>query len=511
MSVSAEASATPATEPSTALQRALVLFTLTFVTMLYAMTVTIANVSLPQMQGSLSATQDQIAWVVTFNIVATAVATPMAGWGAARLGRRRLMIYAVLGFGIASVLCGLAGSVEELVFYRILQGACGAPLVPLSQAIVVDTYPKHQHGPATAIWGTGVILGPIIAPAIGGILSEAYSWRWVFFMIVPFALVSLIGVLAFIRERGEARRVRLDWTGFLALSVALASLQLMLDRGERNNWFDSPEIMIEAGLALAAFYVFVVHSLTTDEPFLKPALLRDRNFAIGILLVLLFGMLNFTPITLLPTMLQDLQDFPDSIIGLVLSARGAGTLVGFVFMIFASRLDPRIPMLAGFAMQAYAGWVMVGFDINVNLFDVLWTAALQGLGVGLIWVPLSVVTFATLAPKYVPEGTAVFHLLRNIGSSIHISLSIALVIRAGKINYAELVEHLSPYNESFRLPWVLGGWGTATPQQLGALSGEAARQATMIGYLDAFYFFAVTSAVAIPLVFLVRWKRKPAT
>ncbi len=496
---------------STALQRAFILFTLTFVTMLYAMTVTIANVSLPQMQGSLSATQDQIAWVVTFNIVATAVATPTAGWLAARLGRRRLMIYAVLGFAVASVLCGLATSVEELVLYRIAQGAFGAPLVPLSQAVVVDTYPKHQHGPATAIWGVGVILGPIIAPALGGVLSEAYSWRWVFFMIVPFALVSLIGVLAFIHDRGESKRIRLDWTGFLALAVAVSAFQLMLDRGERNDWFQSSETLIEAGLALAGLYVFVVHSLTAKEPFLKPRLLRDRNFAIGIVIVLLFGMLNFTPITLLPNLLQDLQDYPDSIIGLVLSARGVGTFAGFVFMIFASRLDPRIPMVTGFLLQAYAGWVMVGFDINVTTWDVLWTAALQGLGVGLIWVPLSVVAFSTLAPEHVPEGTAIFHLLRNIGSSIHISLSVTLVIRAAKVNYADMVEHISPYNEALDLPWVTGAWGTGSLAQLEALSDETMRQATMIGYLDAFYFFAVTAVVAVPLIFLVRWKPRRAT
>jgi DHA2 family multidrug resistance protein len=491
---------------ATALQRTYILTTLTFVTMLYAMTVTIANVSLPQMQGALSATQDQIAWVVTFNIVATAVATPMAGWLATRLGRRRLMIYAVVGFAIASLLCGLATSIEELVLYRIAQGACGAPLVPLSQAIVVDTFPKRQHGPATAIWGVGVILGPIIAPALGGHLSEAYSWRWVFFMIVPFALVSLVGVLAFIRDHTAARRVALDWTGFLALALAIAAFQLMLDRGERNDWFQSGETLVEAGLALAGLYVFVMHSLTADKPFLNPQLLRDRNFTVGIAIVLIFGMLNFTPITLLPTLLQNLQGYPDSIIGLVLSARGVGTLAGFVFMVFASRLDPRIPMLVGFLLQAYAGWVMFGFDINVPLWSVLWTAAVQGLGVGLIWVPLSVVTFSTLAPAYVPEGTAIFHLLRNIGSSIHISLSITLVIRATKLNYAAMVEFISPYNETFDLPWARGAWGTGSLEQLKALSAETQRQATMIGYLDAFYFFAVTATLAVPLVFLIRWR-----
>ncbi|MCG8359728.1 MAG: DHA2 family efflux MFS transporter permease subunit, partial [Kiloniellales bacterium] len=401
-------------------------------------------------------------------------------------------------------------SLETLVLFRIAQGACGAPLVPLSQAIVVDTYPRHQHGPATAVWGTGVIIGPIVAPALGGVLSEAYSWRWVFFMIVPFALVALLGVLAFIRDSQKGRRIGLDWTGFLALAVAVAAFQLMLDRGERNDWFQSGEILIEAGLALAGLYVFIAHSLTAEKPFLSPLLLRDRNFVIGIVIVLLFGMLNFTPITLLPTLMQDLQGYPDSVIGLVLSARGAGTFVGFVIMVFAGRLDPRIPMALGFALQAYAGWVMAGFDVNVSQWDVLWTTAVQGLGVGFIWVPLSVITFSTLAPQHVPEGTAIYHLLRNIGSSIHISLSVALVIRSAKVNYADLVAFISPYNESFDLPWARGAWSTESVKQLQSLSEETFRQATMIGYLNAFWLFSATAALAIPLVFMVRWRGRPA-
>ena len=491
----------------TPLRRAFILLTVTLVTMLYAMTVTIANVALPQMQGSLSATQDQIAWVVTFNIVATAVATPMAGWLVARLGRRRLMILCVVGFAAASLLCGLAGSVEELVLYRIIQGACGAPLVPVSQAIVLDTFPKRQHGPVTAIWGVGVILGPIIAPTLGGYLSETYSWRWVFFMIVPFALVSLAGVLVFITDRRQGARLRLDWTGFLALAVAVASLQLMLDRGERNDWFQSSEILVYAGLTLAALYVFVAHSLTADRPFLNPRLLRDRNFAIGLVIALIFGMLNFTPITLLPTLLQNLRGYPDSVIGLVLASRGVGTLVGFAIMIFAARVDPRVPLFIGFVLQAVAGWAMLQFDINLTTGDVLWTTALQGLGVGLIWVPLSVITFSTLAPEFVPDGTAIFHLLRNIGSSIHISLSIALVLRSAKVNYAEMAEHISPFNETLSLPWVRGLWGTDSPSGLAALSNEILRQATMIGYLNSFALFALTALVALPLIFFVRWRR----
>ncbi len=492
--------------PSTRLSRSLILLTLTMVTMLYAMTVTIANVALPKMQGSLSATQDQIAWVVTFNIVATAVVTPLSGWLAARLGRRPLMIWAVIGFAIASLLCGTATSVEELVFYRILQGACGAPLVPLSQAILLDTFPRKQHGPATAIFGVGVILGPIIAPTLGGYLSETYGWRWVFFMIVPFALVSLLGVWAFIVEHRVAR-TRLDWTGFLALAVAIAALQLVLDRGERNDWFDSAEIIVEAGLALGAFYVFVVHSLTAERPFFNPKMLRNRNFAVGLVIALIFGMLNFTPITLLPTLLQNLRGYPDTVIGLVLSARGVGTLVGFAFMIFASRMDPRIPLGVGLFLQAYAGWTMAQFDINLTTWGVIWTTAIQGLGVGLMWVPLSMIALSTLPPDQRPDGTAFFHLLRNIGSSIFISLSIALVIRSTKVSYAGMVEQISPFNENLRLPWVTGAWSIESTAELMALSAEVLRQATMIGYLNSFLAFALVALVALPLVFLAKWHR----
>ncbi len=495
-----------AAAPTTRLNRAFILMTLTMVTMLYAMTVTIANVALPKIQGSLSATQDQIAWVVTFNIVAAAMATPMSGWLAARLGRRHLMIFAVIGFAAASVLCGLADSVGELVFYRVLQGAFGAPLVPISQAILLDTYPRHQHGTATAIWGVGVILGPIIAPSLGGYLSEAYSWRWVFFMIVPFACVSLVGVLVFITDRDRSRRIRLDWIGFLALSVAIGSFQLMLDRGERNDWFASREIMIEAGLALSGLYVFVTHSLTASKPFLNPGLLRNRNFTLGLIIALIFGMLNFTPITLLPTLLQNLRDYPESIIGLILSARGVGTLAGFMIMIFANRVDPRIPLACGLVLQAIAGWAMVHFSINLTTWGVIWTTALQGLGVGLIWVPLSIITLSTLPSKHLPDGTAMYHLLRNIGSSIYISLSIALVLRTSKISYAGLIENISPFNENLMLPWVSGAWGVGSQSQLMALSAETMRQATMIGYLNSFYLFAVTALVALPLVLMVRWR-----
>ena len=490
-----------------ALERALVLATCTAVTFLYAMTVTIVNVSLPQMQGALSASPDQIAWVVTANIVAAAVMTPLTGWLTSRFGRRRLCNVCVLGFGAASLGCGLADSLPELVLFRALQGGIGAPLIPLSQAIVLDTYPKHRHGTVIALFGMGSVLGPIVGPVAGGWLAEAYNWRWVFFMIVPFALLVLIGTIAFIRDREAGSKVRLDWLGFLLLATALAATQLMLDRGERADWFDSAEIVAWATLAGLAIYTFIVHSATAERPFLDRRLIADRNFAIGIVLMFVFGMLNITPMTLLPPMLQGVSGYPDSVIGFVLGARGLGTMLGFFLMIYASRLDARAMIVLGFLLQALAGWQLAHLDVNPSTADVFWPMALQGLGVGVLWVPITIVSFSTLEPRYFSEASAVFHMVRNIGSSMHISLSIALAVHMTRTGYAELAERVTPYSAAMTMPWVNGAWNLEDARGLAALSREMARQAAMIGYLDAFVFFIATSLVVLPLVLFIRVRR----
>lgn len=489
--------------------RAMILGTLTMVTMLYAMTVTIANVSLPQMQGSLSATTDQIALVVTFNIIATAVATPMTGWLAARFSRRAILVWGVIGFTCASLACGLATSLEGLVLFRILQGAFGAPLVPLSQAIVMDSYPREKQASAMAVFGMGVVVGPVLAPTVGGYLSELYNWRWVFFMIVPCGLVALAGVIVYIQDRSRAGASHLDWTGFLTLSVFIASFQFMLDQGERMDWFDSGTILMCAALASLALYVFIAHSVTADRPFLNPKLLTDRNYTLGLLIVFVFGMLNFTPTTLLPPLMQGVRGYPDSIIGLVLGARGVGTLGGFFLMFWANKFDPRFLLITGFACQGVAGWTMAHFSVDMTTWGVLWTSCLQGFGVGVIWVPLTLVTFATLDKRHTAEATAIFHLVRNFGSSIFISLSIALALHSARESYANLTVNASPLNEALSMQgglfrtWSLDGVGA-----LAGLSREMGRQALMIGYLNAFMLFAITSFAVIPLVLMVRVVRR---
>lgn len=492
-----------------AFTRAMILTTLTLVTTLYAMTVTIANVSLPQMQGTLSATTDQIALVVTFNIIATAIATPMTGWLAARFSRRAILVWGVVGFTCASLACGLATSLEALVLFRVLQGAFGAPLVPLSQAIVMDSYPREKQAAAMAIFGMGVVVGPVLAPTLGGYLSEMYNWRWVFFMIVPFGLAALAGVLVYIQDRNRAGAAHLDWTGFLALSVFIASFQFMLDQGERLDWFGSGTILMCAALAGLAIYVFVAHSATAERPFLNPKLLADRNYALGLVIVFVFGMLNFTPTTLLPPLLQGVRGYPDSVIGMVLGARGVGTLAGFFLMFWADRLDPRAWLVAGFACQGYSGWVLAHVSVDMTTWGVLWTSCLQGFGVGIIWVPLTLVTFATLDKRSTAEATAIFHLVRNFGSSIFISASITVALRTARVSYSELSVNASPLNAALAMQDSLfSTWSLDDTAAIASLAREIARQSTMIGYLNAFHMFELTALSVIPLVLLVRVPRR---
>lgn len=492
----------------TAIQRWAILACIVLSGTLYSLAILVVSVLLPQMQGSLSATQDQISWAMTFNILATAVVTPMTGWLTARFGRRSVMLWCTFGFTAATLGCGLSDSLLTMVLWRIVQGGCGAPLVPLGQAVILDTFPREQHGKVTAIFGMGVVVGPVIGPALGGYLAELYNWRWAFYMIVPLGLAALFGLMLFLTDKGKEANARLDWTGFMALSIAVICLQLMLSRGQRHDWFDSPEIIIEAAVAVLAFYIFIAHTFTAARPFLNPKLLLDRNYAVGLVVVTVYGMLNFTPMVLLPPMLQDLLGFPDSAIGLILGFRGVGAVGGFFAAMWISKLDPRVGMCLGYSMQAVSGWFMAGFDMDVTIADVAVHSIVQGLAVGIIWVPLTVATFSTLDPKYLAEGSAVFHLLRNLGSSVFISLSVMLVIVTGAMSYAGLTEFISPFNELLRMPGVMGGWNASPDGGLARLQSEVGRQAAMIGYVNAFYLYSLTSAAAVPLILLMRVRKR---
>ncbi len=484
-------------------RRVLILVMVVLGSTLYATTLLIASTLLPQMQGTMSATQDEIAWAMTFNILATAVATPMTGWLSARFGRRETMIWSVFAFTFTTFMCGLADSLETLILWRVLQGALGAPVIPLSQTILLDTFPKRQQGLVTSIFGMAVVIGPVIGPTVGGMLSELYSWRWAFYMIVPVGVISFIGLRFTLPYDKPTGRVSLDWTGFLSLSVAIACVQLVLSRGQRLDWFDSTEILIEAFIAVLAFWIFVAHSLTTERPFLNLKLLLDRNYAIGLVLVLIYGMLNFTPMVLLPPLLQQHAGFPDALIGEVIAARGVGATIGFFLAIFVGRMDPRIGLIGGFALQTISGVWLMTFDLNVDMTSLMLNSLVQGIAIGVIWVPLTLVTFSNVSAANLAEGTAVYHLLRNIGSSFFISICVAEIVRATSANYSRMVELVNPFNKALALPWVTGGWDFETVQGLARLSREIGRQSAMLGYINAFGLYTACSLMAIPLILLI--------
>lgn len=479
-----------------ALRRALILASVTLTTTLYGTTVLVVSTALPNMQGSLSATQDQIAWTMTLNIVATAMVTPMTGWLTARLGRRRVMIGGLTVFLFATLGCGLAPSLDILVLFRILQGAAGAPLTPLAQAIIQDIYPRRSHGTAMAVFGMGVVVGPVIGPVAGGYLTELYSWRWAFFMIVPVAALGVAALWLTLTDGGRRTGVRLDWTGFLALTAAVVGFQLAMDRGERLDWFESPEIVIELCAAALGLYLFICHSLTDRRPFLNLRLLLDRNYALGLCIVTVYGMLNFTPMVMLPPMLQDLAGFPNAVVGQLVAARGVGAIVGFFLAMYVGKLDPRIGMAVGFSVMALSGWIMMGFDANVGFWDVALVSGMQGIAVGITWVPLTVATFATLDPRHLAETSSVYHLMRNIGSSFFISISVTILLRTSGVNYGRIVEFVSPYNEMLVLPGSAAG--------LAALSGQISRQALEIGYINAFAAYTLAALAALPLIMVLR-------
>ncbi|MDP6689552.1 MAG: DHA2 family efflux MFS transporter permease subunit [Alphaproteobacteria bacterium] len=501
-------SETVAVSKSGPANRAIILLTVSLCTMLYALTMTIVNVVLPQLQGALSATPDQISWVVTLNVLATAIVTPMTGWLVARFGQRQVLIWSVAGFSLSSLLCATATTLPPLLLYRIAQGALGAPLVPLAQAIIVSIYPPAQRAMAQGIFGMSVVIGPAIAPALGGYLAEEYGWRWIFLLILPLGLVALLGVLAFIRDGGRQASTRLDWTGFILLSLAVSALQFIMDRGQRLDWFESEVvILLVPGMGLS-FYLYVVHTATAERPFISPALFLDRNFSAGLFLVFVYGMLNLTPLVLWPSMLQNLMGFPDSLIGTLLGTRGAGMVFGFLAAARMGRLDPRIGIVLGLVLIGLSGWQTAAFDFNISALEVGWIGIIQGFGCGLMWVPLSVVTFATLPDRLLPDASAIFHLLRNFGSSIFISLSVLTIVRTGSMAYAEICESINPSNTALAFDSLRGLWSVETTRGLGALAGEVGRQASLIGYTNAFLMYALACVAALPLMLFIKIKQR---
>ena len=490
--------------------RALVTISVMAAMIMVILDMTIANVALPHMQASLGAAQDTITWVLTSYIVAQAIATPITGWLSDNIGRKRLFAICVAGFVGSSALCGTSLNLEEMVFFRILQGAFGAALAPLSQSTIMDINPRERQGQAMALWGTGIMIAPIIGPTIGAYLTDNFNWRWVFYINVPVGIAALAGVLLFMPD--SVRRIRkFDFYGFAYLSIAVGALQLMLDRGAELYWFNSPEVLVEMAISASAAWMFLVHTWTSAEPFLDKRLFMDRNFSASLVLIFVVGIVLLATMALLPPMLQNLFGYPIITVGLVLAPRGLGTMASMMVVgRLVGKIDPRLLVLFGLSLTALSLYQMTFFTIGMGDWPLILSGVVQGFGLGFVFIPLSTVAFQTLDPRLRTEASGLFNLVRNLGSAIGISIMAALLIKNMQISHADLAGHISLFNQNLQTfginaPALLTPAGAQTAAQL---DGLVTQQALMIAYLDDFKLMFLITLASTPLLLLLRYKKQ---
>ena len=485
--------------------RAAITICVILATVMQALDTTIANIALPYIQGSVSASQDQINWVLTSYIVAAAIMTPLTGFLAGRFGRKRLFLTAVAGFTVASMLCGMAQSLVQIVLFRTLQGMFGAALVPLSQSVLIDINPPERRGSAMALFGIAVMVGPVLGPVLGGWLTENYTWRWVFYINLPIGALAFLGITTFLQDTDRNAGATLDWFGFGTLSLAIGALQIMLDRGEQLDWFGSGEIWIEAIVAASAFYLFLVHTFTADEPFVRPALFRDRNFAAGMVFIFIVGVTYLASLALMTPYLQSLMNYPIVTAGLVLGPRGIGTM-GAMMIVgrLVGRVDTRLLLAIGLGLTAWSFYDMTGWTPDVSQMTIMGNGIVQGAGLGFLFVPLSTVTLATLPPEQRTDGAGLFNLSRNIGSSVGISVVTSLLTQNTQANHADIVQHVTAMNRVFEYPAIAQFWNPATDAGRAALDAMITRQAQIIAYIDDFKLLMIATLVVIPLLIVFR-------
>jgi len=473
-------------------------------TIMQALDSTIANVALPYMQGGLSASQDQINWVLTSYIVAAAIMTAPIGWLAGRFGRKKLFIVCAAGFTFASVLCGSAQSIEQMVLFRALQGSFGAALVPLSQAVMLDSYTLAERGSAMAIWGVGVMLGPIMGPTLGGWLTDQYSWHWVFLINLPIGILTVIGLMIFMDETPREQSRRFDWFGFVALAIGIGSLQIMLDRGEQLGWFSSAEIVAELVASIVGFYFFFAHSLTTDNPFVRLEVFRDRNFVTGLVFMAFVGVSLFGTMALVTPFMQNVIGYPVTTAGWLLGTRGIGTLLSMMVISRMLRIiEARWLLLLGLILMAGTLYQMELFTDQTSATTIAVTSVIQGVAIGLLFVPLSTIAFLTLGSQLRTDGTAMLTLIRNIFSSIGISVMIAELTNTATVMHARLVENVTPFNGALQAPDVASTLNMATDTGKALLDMIVTQQAVIIAYANDFKLLLLLALAAMPLVLLV--------
>jgi DHA2 family multidrug resistance protein len=473
-------------------------------TIMQALDTTIANVALPYMQGTLSASQDQINWVLTSYIVAAAIMTAPVGWVANRFGRKRIFILCSAGFTIASVLCGLAQDIGQMVLFRLMQGVFGAALVPLSQAVMLDSYTLQERAKAMSIWGMGVMMGPIMGPSLGAWLTETYSWHWVFFVNLPFGIFTVLGLVIFMDETRKNMALRFDWFGFTALAIAIGSLQMALDRGEQLGWLESNEIIAEFIISALGFYYFLAHSLTSSQPFIQFALFKDKNFVGGCVFMAVMGLVLFSTMALSSPFLQNVINYPIITAGLLLASRGCGT---FVAMMLVGRMmrhiEARTLIISGLSITCASLYYMTYWTDQTGANEIMVISIIQGFGFGLVFVPLSTVAFLTLPNHLRTDGTSMLTLMRNVASSIGISLVISQLTQGTRYNYAILSEHINPFNHAMQMPQVRTMIDMASDKGRAMADVIVRGQAQIVAFSQDYQMVMIFTAIAIPLAIMI--------
>ncbi len=483
-------------------------------TLLQSLDQTIANVALPYMQGSFSASFDEITWVLTSYITAAAIMTAPVGWLANRFGRKRLFVACIVGFTITSMLCGAAQSLQQMVLFRLLQGVCSAGLVPLSQAILFDIYPHERRGFAMAVWGMGVMIGPILGPTLGGYLTEMYNWRYVFYINLPFGLLATFGLLAFMPDAPPQHRLRFDWLGFAVLASGIGALQMVLDRGQDQDWFSSREIIVEAVVAGLGFYLFLVHMTWAPRPLIRPILFKDVNFSVGLVMMFAVGTILVSSIALMAPWLQVLGNYPVATAGLLMAPRGLGNLTTIVVSgRLAMRVDARFLVGIGLLLECWSFWTMTGWTPDISERALITAIIIQGAGLGLVFTSLQILAFATLAPSLRTEGAALFSLARNIGAATGVSVTSSLLTHNAQALHEMIGASVTPFNRALQ---TLGAarhlLDPGNPHGAALLDQIINHQAQITAYADDYVLMILTTLPALLLLLLMRRPRRiPAT
>ena len=474
-------------------------------TLIQVLDTTIVNVALPHMQGELGATSDQISWVLTSYLVSSAICMPLTGYFADVLGRKRFLLICIAGFVAASALCGISGNVTQIVLFRLLQGVFGAALVPLSQAIMSDAYPPEERGKAMAIWGLGVMVGPVAGPTLGGWLTEVASWRWTFYINVPVGALSLFLAMQFIPETTQRAR-RMDWTGFGLMALGIAGLQYLLDRGNQRDWFEATDIVVSMLVAIVCIVLFVFYSAKRgDRAIFNVRMFLDRNFGLACLLMSSMGLGMFGGMVLLPILLEGLLGYPIVTTGLVMAPRGVATAIAMLIVgRLVSVVDARVLVTFGIVLSAIGAYAMTSYSLETTTINIIWPAFVQGIGLGFIFVPLSTIAYATLDRSRMAEAAGMYSLVRTIGASIGISIVTTVMTHQAQIIWNELGAHVTMYQGAVVDYLARLGLRPTDPRGLALIAREIGMQAQMGALLDAFKLITWSYAFMLPLIFLLR-------